>query len=880
MFLRRSLSLVITFLMCVFLVVFVSADNIYDNQFTVSSVSGHALETVAVEVSIDNRTGYANLEFALEFDKEKLEVVTAGGKGTVTMPAQANANGRVKIAYAGVANAEESGTILTVEFRIKANAPIGDIPIALKAQRGVHYYYSGADGRDMNFYEPVVTNGKVTVLDNGWPVGIDLNIAEGSKLEYGRVPVIQFNDKVPAGASASFTFRKWDGTAYVDAGSTPPTEIGKYEVTARLELDGYDPFPPIVCKYEITAVRTDAELLLDGAGVGAEGKQIVFNGSNHRFELSNITWTVPVYSYSTDGGTTWVAGNSIRNAGTYTVKAAAEAENYDSVEITRTVVIRKAEVTVEPVVRDKVYDGTVTADIVGRIADALPGNVDIRLKAPASVDFADANAGTKKAVRYNTSGGFTLEGADAANYSLVNAKPEAFGSITPLEITVTPVAVQKLSTTETDPVIAYTYTPKLIGTDKFTGALTREKADSNEKGVYNILKGSLALSDNYVIKFTEGVKFTILDRVYTRIEIAAQPAKTEYIVGQSFAADGLKLRAYYRDIDGTECADLIETGYTWTPEVFTAVGDKIPVTVTYSGLKAVVEVKVAAKKVISIEITDYAESAIDGDTGASVIRTVRAVYNNGETDNDFKGYQVSPAELKLDDKTEEKTINVAVEYRNEGDTAFMLDFADVKVLPREARNETTGKNYRYFTEAVAEAAGGDVISVMNDVVIARELRIEKSITVKIVGNNTLRTAENVTIATAKRVKLTFDTSTAESDLEISVNGKDIVVEAGTAGYVVKSDDVGSVARQISNAYKYIDRFYRDIVIDKTENGKIEGHLKVKVGESAKFTITADAGYEIEDVIVDGESVGAVGEYIFDDVRAPHTISAVFREKAE
>ena len=40
-------------------------------------------------------------------------------------------------------------------------------------------------------------------------------------------------------------------------------------------------------------------------------------------------------------------------------------------------------------------------------------------------------------------------------------------------------------------------------------------------------------------------------------------------------------------------------------------------------------------------------------------------------------------------------------------------------------------------------------------------------------------------------------------------------------------------------------------------------------------IEAEEGYEIEDVLVDGESVGAVSSYTFENVKAKHTIEAIF-----
>ena len=66
-----------------------------------------------------------------------------------------------------------------------------------------------------------------------------------------------------------------------------------------------------------------------------------------------------------------------------------------------------------------------------------------------------------------------------------------------------------------------------------------------------------------------------------------------------------------------------------------------------------------------------------------------------------------------------------------------------------------------------------------------------------------------------------------------------------------------------------------------EGGSItpNGDVSVKEGASQTFAITADNGYEIADVLVDGNSVGAVETYTFDEVKANHTISASFNKTA-
>lgn len=57
-------------------------------------------------------------------------------------------------------------------------------------------------------------------------------------------------------------------------------------------------------------------------------------------------------------------------------------------------------------------------------------------------------------------------------------------------------------------------------------------------------------------------------------------------------------------------------------------------------------------------------------------------------------------------------------------------------------------------------------------------------------------------------------------------------------------------------------------------------LRVEKGYDAVFRITPDEGYAIDDIIVDGKSVGAVKSYTFTDVRRDHTIEVIFAPKAD
>jgi len=66
-----------------------------------------------------------------------------------------------------------------------------------------------------------------------------------------------------------------------------------------------------------------------------------------------------------------------------------------------------------------------------------------------------------------------------------------------------------------------------------------------------------------------------------------------------------------------------------------------------------------------------------------------------------------------------------------------------------------------------------------------------------------------------------------------------------------------------------------------EGGRItsEGAKSVIFGSKLTYAIFADAGYEIENVVIDGEDMGAISSYTFKNIRENHTISVTFKKAA-
>jgi len=81
----------------------------------------------------------------------------------------------------------------------------------------------------------------------------------------------------------------------------------------------------------------------------------------------------------------------------------------------------------------------------------------------------------------------------------------------------------------------------------------------------------------------------------------------------------------------------------------------------------------------------------------------------------------------------------------------------------------------------------------------------------------------------------------------------------------------------STIWSYKANITHDITSSATSGGSITptGTLKVGFKSTQTFNISPNTGYYIADVIVDGQSVGPVSSYIFQNITCTHNIQAVF-----
>ena len=104
---------------------------------------------------------------------------------------------------------------------------------------------------------------------------------------------------------------------------------------------------------------------------------------------------------------------------------------------------------------------------------------------------------------------------------------------------------------------------------------------------------------------------------------------------------------------------------------------------------------------------------------------------------------------------------------------------------------------------------------------------------------------------------------------------DVLVDGGSVGAASTYDFLNVQADHTISATFAINTY--DITATAGANGSIAppGVTAVNHNANQSYTITPDAGYHIDDVLVDGGSVGAVSTYDFIGVQANHTITASF-----
>ena len=130
-------------------------------------------------------------------------------------------------------------------------------------------------------------------------------------------------------------------------------------------------------------------------------------------------------------------------------------------------------------------------------------------------------------------------------------------------------------------------------------------------------------------------------------------------------------------------------------------------------------------------------------------------------------------------------------------------------------------------------------------------------------------------------KVHLDIVSEPTKVTVYINGEKALENANVPNYGPWAGVLATYSDMtVSNIQLYKMPTYT-ITASAGENGSIspDGAQNVDFRGSATYTITPDEYYLVEDVKVDGVSVGAVKTYTFENVRADHTIAATFRSES-
>lgn len=198
----------------------------------------------------------------------------------------------------------------------------------------------------------------------------------------------------------------------------------------------------------------------------------------------------------------------------------------------------------------------------------------------------------------------------------------------------------------------------------------------------------------------------------------------------------------------------------------------------------------------------------------------------------------------------------------------------VKAQLKSASNpEAPYSYYPSVEDAIAAAKPGDTVTAVNTEPTKEKYTVTLNFNDGKTDNLTYEVSEGTAIdlPTPSRSGYTFE-GWYDGSKRVSSPYTVTKTVTLTAEWDYKDDNNNS-----SSSSSSVRRY--DIKADAGRGGDIspDGRVRVRRGENQTFRITADDGYEIYDVEVDGESVGAVSRYTFENVREDHTISATFRQ---
>ena len=150
---------------------------------------------------------------------------------------------------------------------------------------------------------------------------------------------------------------------------------------------------------------------------------------------------------------------------------------------------------------------------------------------------------------------------------------------------------------------------------------------------------------------------------------------------------------------------------------------------------------------------------------------------------------------------------------------------------------------------------------------------EFTVTVNAPTNGTITPGTQV-VAYGATPSFTIAPNAGYSIATVTLNGANVTFTTDAAGVAVVT--LPAVTANVTLAATMSQNTY-NIVATAGANGSITpaGTTSVNYGDNRTYTISANAGYSIENVVVDGISMGAISSFTFTNVMENHTIAASF-----
>lgn len=205
--------------------------------------------------------------------------------------------------------------------------------------------------------------------------------------------------------------------------------------------------------------------------------------------------------------------------------------------------------------------------------------------------------------------------------------------------------------------------------------------------------------------------------------------------------------------------------------------------------------------------------------------------------------------------------NGAVKVEEGKDQVFTIQpYEGFEVKEVFVNGESVGAVTEYKFEAVRADASIEVFFAEKEAVQADKTKLNESITA---AEELLKHAEDYVPEDIQNLMEVLDTAKAvAADLAVTQETVDATQNALDAAM-----NIAPIQKEFT------------VMAAAGEGGSITpcGTVKVERGMSQTFAIQPEEGYVISDVLVNGQSVGAVAEYTFSDVNADANITALFQK---